>query len=92
VTINLYEQRPPTVRAVRFDGENAAEVAELLELDEAPEVLSDDAGAYIAHDLTGWGEEYTTRVGVGDYVVRFGYGGAMAYDAAAFTAQYRVST
>lgn len=86
-----YELRPPSVRAVRFTGDNISEVAELLGLPATPDVEHDKQGDYFQHDFLGTGPADAQRVSAGDYVLRYAAGDATTWPASDFEATYRVA-
>lgn len=96
MTIQHYEARPPTARAVQFDGSNTAEVAELLEL-EVPDPTTggpDDPDRaqgqlMVRVDLYGFGPEHASVLVAGDYAVRHDNGSRVILEPDIFAAQLR---
>lgn len=66
--IHTFEQRPPQLRAIQFDGTNVAEIAEFANI-ELPEVATDDTGRYFVMAIDrGWMGTMSIRVNETDWV------------------------
>lgn len=68
-TFPMATMRPPRVEYVRFDGTNAGEVGAFVGAAQAPEVETDEQGAFVGVDLEQM--NYFTPLREGQYLVRY---------------------
>jgi hypothetical protein len=95
--VSMYEQRPPLVQAVQFDGTNADAVCALAGVDPVPDVTTGGEGdperaqgqPMLRLDLYGWGPQYASVLVAGDFLVRHASGARSPMDPDTFDAQYR---